>query len=168
MMDALTTYVAYDRRVSRRGCHSMTRIAIGILRSINIPGEEINDGTWFEPGHSSAVWPALETVLPHGDNIYNALIRAAPTYELLPTFTFFSDNLNTDPCGDSIPCLSHRHMVMNGISYPSDYTVARCCDPHRYGYESCRDYLETQYGIYLIEHELEDAVTTFQSLCETE
>jgi hypothetical protein len=166
--DALTTYVANNRRVSRRGCHSMTRIVLGILRSINIPGEEINDGTWFNPGHSSAVWSALETVLPHGDNIYNALIRATPTDEFLPTFTFFADNLNTEPCEDSIPCLSHRHMVLNGITYPSDYTVERCCDPNRYGYESCKDYLETQYGAYLTEEELDSAVITFQSLCETE
>lgn len=166
--DALTTYVANNRRVSRRGCHSMTRIALGLLRSINIPGEEINDGTWFVTGHSSAVWPALETVLPHGDNIYNALIRATPTDEFLPTFTFFADNLGTQPCGNSIPCLSFRHMVLNGIAYPSDYTLARCCDPNRYGYESCKDYLETQYGTYLTEDELDSAVITLQSLCETE
>ncbi len=166
--DALTTYAAYNRRVSRKGCHSMTRITLGILRSINIPGEEINDGTWFEPGHSSAVWPTLETVLPHGDNIYNALIKATPTDEFLPTFTFFNENLDTEPCGDSIPCLSHRHMALNGITYPSDYTLARCCDPNLYGYESCEDYLDKQYGAYLTQEELDSAVTALLELCETE
>ena len=146
----------------------MTRITIGMLRSINIPGEETTNGTWFNTGHSSAVWLALETVLPHGDNIYNALIRATPTDEFLPTFTFFDDNLDTEPCGDSIPCLSHRHMVLNGITHPSDYTLARCCDPVRYGYESCRDYMETNYGAYITEDELNDAVTFLESLCVSE
>ena len=146
----------------------MTRITLGVLRSINIPGEETNNGTWFDAGHSSAVWSILETVLPHGDNIYNALIRATPTDEFLPTYLFFDDNLNTEPCGDSIPCLSHRHMVLNGITYPSDYTLARCCDPNRYGYETCEDYLNEQYGAYLTEDELDDAVIVLQSLCGAE
>jgi len=165
LKEALTTYAPYDRRVSRRGCHSMTRITIGLLRSVNIPGEETTGGVWFETGHSSAVWPTVETVLPHGDNIYNALIRATPTDEFLPTFTFYQVNLNTEPCGASIVCLSHRHMSLNAVAHPSDWTLARCCDPTGYGYESCADYIYDRHSDYLTITEMDDAVATLEGLC---
>ena len=32
--------------------------------------------------------------------------------------------------------------------------------------QSCRDYMETNYGAYLTEEELNNAVTTLESLCE--
>jgi len=167
LKEALTTYAAYDRRVSRRGCHSMTRITIGLLRSINIPGEETTSGAWFETGHSSAVWRTVETVLPHGDNIYNALIRSTPTDEFLPTFTFYEVNLNTEPCGANMVCLSHRHMSLNAMAYPSDWTLARCCDPTRYGYESCEDYIYDRHSEYLTAKEMDDAVAVLEDLCGT-
>ena len=163
--EALTTYAANDRRVSRRGCHSMTRIAIALLRSVNIPGEETTSGKWFEPGHSSAVWPTLEYVLPHGDNIYNALLRAAPVDEFLPTLTFYQINLGTEPCETSLVCLSHRHMSLNAIRYPSDWTLDRCCDPTRYGYQNCRDYIYDRHSSYLTTEEMDAAVTELESLC---
>ena len=137
-----------------------------MLRSINIPAEEVRNGTWFDPGHSSALWPTLETVLAHGDHIYNALLLATPTEKFLPTLTFYDDHLGSEPCGESNPCLSHRHTALNSIAYPADYTQVRCCDPAQYGYDSCRDYLETNIGAYLTEEELHNAATAIESLCE--
>jgi len=165
--EALTTYAAYDRRVSRRGCHSMSRIAIALLRSVNIPGEETTSGKWFETGHSSAVWPTLEYVLPHGDNIYNALLRATPVDEFLPTLTFYQANLGTEPCEASLVCLSHRHMSLNAIRYPSAWTLDRCCDPTRYGYDDCRDYIYDTHSSYLAAEEMDAAATELESLCGT-
>lgn len=165
--EALTTYAANNRRVSRVGCHSMTRIAIAMLRSVNISGEETTGGKWFEAGHSSAVWPTLEYVLPHGDNIYNGLLRATPVGEFLPTLTFYQINLGTEPCGASLVCLSHRHMSLNAIRYPSVWTLERCCDPTRYGYENCRDYIYDTHSSYLTAEEMDAAVTELESLCGT-
>jgi len=165
--EALTTYAANDRRVSRAGCHSMTRIAIALLRCVNIPGEETTVGQWFETGHSSAVWPTLEYVLPHGDNIYNGLLRATPVDEFLPTLTFYQINLGTEPCGTSLVCLSHRHMSLNAIRYPSHWTLDRCCDPTRYGYENCRDYIYDAHSGYLTEQEMDAAVIELENLCGT-
>lgn len=165
LAEVLTTYVANNMRVSRVGCHSMTRIAIALLRSVNIPGEQTNRGVWFDNGHSSAVWPTLETVLPHGDNIYNGLIRATPVEEFLPTFTFYDVNLNTLPCGASFVCLSHRHMSLNAVKYPSVWTLSRCCDPARYGYTDCRDYIYDAHSAYLTIEEMDAAVPEIEALC---
>ena len=163
--EALSTYASNNMRVSRVGCHSSTRIIIAMLRSVNVPGEETNSGTWYENGHSSAVWPTLETVLPHGDHIYNALIRATPSDELLPTFSFYDVNLNTAPCGASTVCLSHRHASLNAVKYPADWTLSRSCDPARYGYESCEDYIYDQHSRYLTTEEMDAAVTTLEAIC---
>jgi len=165
--EALTTYAANDRRVSRAGCHSMTRIAIALLRSVNIPGEETTSGKWFEAGHSSAVWPTLEYVLPHGDNIYNAFLRATPVDEFLPTLTFYQANLGTKPCEASLVCLSHRHMSLNAIRYPPAWTLDRCCDPTRYGYDDCRDYIYDTHSSYLAAEEMDAAASEIESLCGT-
>jgi len=165
--EALTTYAANDRRVSRRGCHSMSRIAIALLRSVNIPGETTNDGKWFEWGHASAVWPTLEYVLPHGDNIYNALLRVIPVDEFLPSLTFYQANLGTEPCGASLVCLSHRHASLNAIKYPAVWTLNRCCDPARYGYDNCRDYIYDAHSSYLTGEEMDAAVPELESLCGT-
>ncbi len=165
LKEALSTYAANDRRVSRRGCHSMTRIAIGLLRSINIPGEETTAGVWYEMGHSSGVWPTLERVLPHGDHIYNALVRATPVVEFLPTFTFYDNNVGVEPCGESTVCLSHRHMSLNAVAYPSDWTLRRSCDPAGYGYESCQEYIYDSHSAYLSLEEMDAAVIVLEGVC---
>ena len=166
--EALTTYVVeYDveRRVSRAGCHSMTRIIVGMLRSVNIPGVHTTDGTWFPIGHASATWPALERVLPHGDDIYNATLRDAPSDELLPAFAYYEENQAAEPCAGDLPCLSLRHRALLGIAYPSSYTLARCCDPAAYGYTSCEDFVTQSFGSYLTPDEIADAVATLESMC---
>jgi hypothetical protein len=96
-----TAYTLYDAltipssrgRISRKGCHSMSRILLGMLRSVNIPGYETSGGQWYSGGHSSAVLPPVGYVVPHGDDIYSASLRAAPTDEFLPTFDFYTDLL---------------------------------------------------------------------------
>jgi probable HAF family extracellular repeat protein/predicted outer membrane repeat protein len=165
--EALTTYAAYEMRVSRSGCHTMTRIAIAMLRSVNIPGEETTNGKWFETGHSSALWPTLEYVLPHGDNIYNGLLRATPVDEFLPTLTFYQTNMSTAPCQASLVCLSHRHMSLNAVKYPSTWTIARSCDPTRYGYDTCKDYIYDEHSSYLTTPEMDAAATELEILCQT-
>ena len=163
--EALTTY-AGEYRVSRAGCHSMSRITIGLLRSLNIPGEETREGEWFGTGHSSAVWPALERVMPHGDDIYNASLWATPVEEFLPTFGFYDDSSNIAVCGTDQFCLSLRHRSLLAVAYPSSYTVERCCNPTYYGYASCSDYLNASHGDSLTSEEISNAVIQIQSLCD--
>ena len=163
--EALTTYSG-ESRVSRRGCHSMTRITLGLLRSLNIPGEETHGGEWFGVGHSSAVWPALEGVMPHGDDIYNALLWAAPVEEFLPPFEFYADTGNIAVCGMDMFCLSLRHRSLLAIKYPSSYTVARCCFPNSYGYASCSEYLNDSHGDSLTAEEITNAIVQIQRLCD--
>ena len=137
-----------------------------MLRSVNIPGEQNNSGKWFETGHSSAHWPTLEYVLPHGDNIYNGLLRATPVDEFLPNLGFYQTNLSTAPCQASLVCLSHRHMSLNAIKYPSTWTLDHSCNPTRYGYENCKDYIYNEHSSYLTTEEMDSAATEIESLCQ--
>jgi hypothetical protein len=139
---------------------------LGLLRSLNIPGEETHGGEWFGTGHSSAVWPALERVMPHGDDIYNASLRATPVEEFLPTFGFYDDSNNIAVCGTDQFCLSLRHRSLLAIKYPSNYTVEHCCNPTYYGYASCSDYLTDSHGDSLTSEEITNAAIQIQSLCD--
>jgi predicted outer membrane repeat protein len=165
LLAALTTFDAKNMRVSRAGCHSSTRIALGILRCINIPGEQVNDGSWYEVVHSSAVWSVVETVMPHGDNIYDALLSETPTSEFLPTFSFYEENQDNAPCYGDHVCLSHRHVALNAIAYPSPWLLARCCDPAQYNYASSREPLDLYLGPYLTAEELYQATALYLGMC---
>ncbi|MCP4603573.1 MAG: hypothetical protein GY847_24155, partial [Proteobacteria bacterium] len=173
LWDALTEWVPGGgsdlHRISRQGCHSMTRITIGLLRSINIPGEYITDGSWFSFAHSSAVWPALGMVMPHGDDVYNAALRQTPDEELAATMAFYEapDNLAVcDGADDVAYCLGERHHALIATTYPADWTTGICCDPATHGYATCEEYLSETYSAVLTSSELTDAVTEVLSYCE--
>ncbi|MHC4656787.1 MAG: right-handed parallel beta-helix repeat-containing protein [Planctomycetota bacterium] len=167
LYDALTNYSVRPIgpiRVARNGCYSMSRITLGVLRSVNIPGEEVHSGEWYDGGHSSAKWTAIEGVMPHGDDIYIGSLTEVPSDEFLVPFTFY--DVNVEPCGDNKPCISHRHRSLKAVAYPSYSTLVRCCDPNSYGYESCKDYLVDQHGAYLTQEEIDAAVVALEALCE--
>jgi hypothetical protein len=166
--EALTIYS--DRgygiyRISRNGCHSMARIAVGLLRSINIPGEIATGGEWFDAGHSSAVWPALQRVMPHGDDIYSAGLLEVPVDEFLPMFGIYDHPSYTLICGADRPCISHRHRALLSIAYPAEWVRDRCCQPAQYGHTSCSEYLSSDYGAYLTEEEIAEAAGRIEGLC---
>jgi hypothetical protein len=152
-------------RIARHGCHSMSRIIIGLLRSLNIPGQIVWNGTWFETSHSSAVWPALQHVMPHGDDIYEGSMRAVPNEEFLIPFSFYENAQNTAVCGTNKPCLSHRHHALMAMRYPAEWVEERCCNPAGFGYTSCAAYLGEDYGAYLTADELAAAVSSISGLC---
>ncbi|OGP66368.1 MAG: hypothetical protein A2W27_01160 [Deltaproteobacteria bacterium RBG_16_44_11] len=152
-------------RISRVGCQSMARITIGLLRSLNIPGEITSHAEWYEVNHSSAVWPALQRVMPHGDDIYGADLRMTPTEEFLVPFSFYESSANTAVCGTNKDCLSHRHRALLAARYPAQWVRDRCCNPAPYGDTSCAAYLRESYSAYLTADEMTAAITTFTSLC---
>ncbi len=167
LRDALTVYS--DRgfllaRIARIGCHSMARITVGVLRSLNIPGTVVTSG-WFLPGHATGVWPAIERVMPHGDDIYRGDLRAIPSAELLPGFSFYDDPGHQLVCGSDRPCLSLRHRALGAIAHPADWVRSRCCDPARYGYASCEDYLVADYGAWLTAEEIAAAAVKLEAAC---
>lgn len=167
LMDALETWedIGVPARISRAGCHSMSRIALGLLRSANIPGVERHSGQWYPNGHSTPEWPAVALVLPHGDDLYGATLRATPGTELATPFAFHSDAANTAVCGSDTSCLSRRHRALLATEYPAQWTERRCCDPTTYGYGSCSDYLTNDYGTLLTTAEIEAASTSITAVC---
>lgn len=151
-------------RIARVGCHSMARVTVGVLRSLNIPGAVVTSG-WFLPGHASGVWPALERVLPHGDDIYRGDLRAIPSAELMPEFSFYDDPAQELVCGSDRPCLSLRHRALGAIAYPAQWVRSRCCDPARYGYASCAEHLAADYGAWLTPAEIAAATARLEADC---
>ena len=159
LIDALTTWV--DRgyaevRVSRLGCWSMTRIMIGMLRSINIPGNVTS--SYYVIGHSDAEWPSLDIVMPHGDDLYDAWLIATPTAEMFPSYSWYEDPANTAVCGDDKVCLSFRHHALSFMAYPSSWLPEAYCRPQYYGKQSCEEYISSDFAAYLTAEELQTAV----------
>ncbi len=161
--DALKTFV--KPRISRKGCHSMTRIVVALLRSVNVPGREVNGGQWYLNLHSSAQWPVVGRVLAHGDDVYSAALRAAPSAELLTPTAFYSDPANTAVCGADKGCLVGRHTALVASKHPAKYYVTRCCDPAKWNVVSCEKLMSQSFGAYLTAAELSAAVTSTKALC---
>ena len=152
-------------RVSRAGCHSMTRILLGVLRAANIPGYERHDAEWYLPGHSTAEWPVLGYVLSHGDNVYSASYRAAPAIELVADYGWYSQDPADPVCGSDPGCLGFRHAALAMTTWPSNYFVQRCCNPAVYELDSCEAFLRGDYGAYLTEDELLAGIAAGEALC---
>jgi len=171
-----TAYTLYDAltsrpsgaKVSRRGCNSMSRILVGMLRSVNIPAYEASGAESYYFGHSSAFLLPVDSVVPHGDDIYNVGLGATPTDQFLPTFDFYADIEHTAVCGSDVSCLSARHRALLSVTYPARYTSDRCCNPVDYGYESCEQYLTDGYAGSLTAGEIAAAAASIESLCNTE
>ena len=152
-------------RVSRRGCHTMSRIVIALLRAMNIPGVEHHDGGYFADLHSTPTWPSEGVVVPHADNVYLATSLATPTSELLASEAFYTAAENVAVCGSNRGCLGSRQSSLNAVRYPARYTTRRCCDPATYGYESCAAYLGANYATTLTTEELVAATNAIESNC---
>lgn len=152
-------------RVSRRGCHSMSRILLALLRAMNIPGNEVHAGRWYGAGHSTPYWPAMRLVIPHGDDLYQATLRVTPTAALLTPESFYTDSANTAVCGSDRGCLGRRHASLNAVAYPARYTTRRCCDPTTYGYASCSAYLTANYSTTLSSAEITAAAASIKASC---
>jgi hypothetical protein len=167
LREALTSYREGRPgiRVAREGCHSMSRIVLGLLRAMNVPGVEVHDGTWFHNGHSSATWPAFALVMPHGDDLYNSILYAAPTSALLVEESFYTDPSNVAVCGTDAGYLGDRHRFLAAIRYPPKYLTERCCNPANYDYASCAAYLTENFGSYLTAAEVTGAEAVFQAGC---
>ena len=152
-------------RVSRRGCHSMSRVLLALLRAMNISGNEVHAGLWYGTGHSTPHWPALSLVIPHGDDLYQATLRATPAAALLTPESFYTAPANKAVCGTDRFCLGRRHADLNAIAYPAQYTTRRCCNPATYGYTTCSNYLTKNYATTLTSAEIATAATSLKASC---
>jgi hypothetical protein len=165
---ALTLYnsrLYRPMRTTRGGCHSATRILLALLRSVNIPGYETRVGEYYASGHSEAVFPCVGLVLPHGDDLYSRDRTALPVEELLPTFQFFQDNLNTPPCAGSQYRVAMRYEALRGTVYPTPTMLDGVRNPAAYGYASAVAFLTGFAGWDqgLTAAELQQAATTLQT-----
>lgn len=151
---ALTDYNNVGARIARQGCHSMSGIIVGLLRSVNIAAEITNSG-WFVNGHAEVLVTAVDKVIPHADDIYAAILKSVPTAEFMPSLGYYSENLNNIPCSGNTICLSGRYHAFNAIKYPSDYLMSaiRCGRD----YNNCLSALNDLFSDFLTQEELQQA-----------
>ena len=107
-------------RVARIGCHSSSRIFLGLLRCMNIPGYQTTQGEYFITGHSTAVVPCIGRTLAHGDDIYSGGNRAVPASELLVPFHFYADTATTPPAFGDRGDLAVRYHALLTTQYPTN------------------------------------------------
>lgn len=151
-------------RISRFGCHSASRILLGLLRSVNIPGLEVHNGQWYGTGHSTAAWPVFDTAMAHGDHLYSALLRGAPTEALLADPAFYTAPEHIAVCGTDSRCLGLRQEVLVGLEYPSSYTLGRCCGAETK--DACQEGLASDYGPFLTGDEVAAGAESLWAMCD--
>jgi hypothetical protein len=145
-------------RVSRRGCWSMSPYVLSLAAALNIPGE-LAHGYFAGQHHVSALFEAVDGVLAHGDDVYNAALSNTPAALLLDSHARWDDEvLRYKPLEGPLSPAGYNSRVNNyqlARLFPSSWTMSRYC-----GYESGtapgREFLESFFGSYATPAELDD------------
>jgi len=164
LWDALTTYIVRrddEVRVARNGSSSMAYIFAGMLRSINIPANVVY-GKWNCTGDAEVEIPSAQMIIPNGDDFFTTWLKATPTEEMFPSYSFYEEEDNIEACKDhEFPqgCIGKRYPILKFIEYPSDWLFDSVCKK-----DSCEDYLTQLFAPYLTAEEL-DWAHALCSLC---
>ena len=118
---------AFQEKISRRGCQSMSELITDLSRNLNIPG--YRDHSWYGYGHASALFPNIG-ILIHGDDVYNGYLTATPSSELLASWTYFKtkiEPIGKPPIVGQVNYWSVRYKTLNNINYVSGPLIDNCC-----------------------------------------
>ena len=123
----VTIDTAFQEKISRGGCHSMSELITDLSINLNIPG--YRDYGWYGYGHVSALFPNIG-ILIHGDDVYNSHLTATPSDELLASWTYFKTKI--EPMGEppSVGRLNYwsmRYNALNMLNYVSSSLKDACC-----------------------------------------
>lgn len=121
LKESLTSYDINNKRVSKIGCHSMSDIVKGLLKSLNIPA--YREVGWVNGlGHSSLFIPAAALILHHGDDVYYT-DSGYPAEGGFMFYNWFESELQ--PCGqrntDCAPPKRLRYSIIRQYLYNEDY-----------------------------------------------
>jgi hypothetical protein len=146
----------WERGVSLHGCHSAVKLLVGLASSLNIAGY-YDTGWYVGTGHGTAIWPDAGFVLLHGDNIYDAYLRATPTDHLLCPYNHF--HYAIEPHGKYSEGASYwtmRRIIWLQALFPSSLLINDYChfDPERWS--SGREFLGDHFGGFLPPSAVED------------
>jgi len=145
-------------KVSRRGCWTTSPYVVSLAAALNIPGE-LTHGYFAGQAHQTALFEAIDGVLAHGDDVYNASLRNTPIDQLLDSYQRWVDEvLRYDPLEGPLSPAGHNsriHHYEMARLFPAHWTMSRYC-----GYVSSVDpgraFLESFFGDYVTAEELDD------------
>jgi hypothetical protein len=145
-------------KVSRRGCWSTSPYVVSLAAALNIPGE-LTHGYFAGQAHQTALFEAVDGVLAHGDDVYNAALRNTPISQLLDSYQRWVDEvLRYDPLEGPLSPAGHNsrihHYAMARL-FPSQWTMSRYCGQVS-SVDPGRTFLESFFGDYATAEELDD------------
>ncbi len=120
---------AFQEKISRVGCWSMSKLITALSRNLNIPGYV--DSGWFGGGHASVLFPEI-SILIHGDDVYNSYLKETSSNELLASWSYFKTKI--EPIGKAgygeLNYWAMRYNALNMVNYVSDSLKFECCFFH--------------------------------------
>ena len=158
-------------RVSNMGCQSMAPYVMGLAAALNIPGSTVR-GYYAGADHRSALFPAVDLVLDHGDAPYDALMDATPAEFIWDSYQRWSNEVFIykpyQGPGSSAAYFAAKYHFMVGRLYPSAWVMDRYCGSDGSYPVTGRAYLEQTFLGYATASELdslENEIRTRTSGC---
>ncbi len=114
-------------KVSRHGCWSMVPYALQLAAALNVPVDGVSD--YFDGlGHATALFPATDQVLAHGDDVYNGLLLTTPTPLVLDSYARWQTEVLAYPPGSATAAYnSQTNDKQEARLHPSAYLMEQYC-----------------------------------------
>jgi hypothetical protein len=117
-------------KVSNSGCQSMAQYVMSLAAALNIPGSTVR-GYYGGSDHRSALFPAVDLVLDHGDAPYDALMDATPAGLIWDSYQRWVNEVfiyppNQGPSSSAAYASAKYHFTL-GRLYPSVWVMDRYC-----------------------------------------
>jgi hypothetical protein len=145
-------------KVSNAGCQSMAPYVMSLAAVLNIPGSTVR-GYYAGGGHRSALFPAVDMVLDHGDAPYDALMDATPAGVIWDSYQRWVNEVFIYPPyqGPASPAAyaSARYHFTVGRLYPSAWVMDRYCGADGTYPVTGRAYLDQTFAGYATVAELD-------------
>jgi hypothetical protein len=145
-------------RISNSGCQSMAQYVMSLAAALNIPGNTVR-GYYGGVDHRSALFPAVDLVLDHGDAPYDALMDATPAGLIWDSYQRWVNEVliyqpNQGP-GSSAAYFSAKYHFTVGTLYPSAWVMDRYCATDGSYPVTGRAYLDQTFMAYATVAELD-------------
>jgi len=132
---------------------------MGLAAALNIPGSTLR-GYYAGGDHRSALFPAADLVVGHGDSPYDALMDATPARSIYDSYQrWLNEVLVYKPYqGPASPAayFSAKYHYTVGQLYPSAWVMERYCGTFGSYPVTGRAYLEQTFMGYASATELDD------------
>ena len=144
----------------------MVPYAMQLAAALNVPVDGVSD--YFDGlGHATALFPATDQVLAHGDDVYNGLLLNTPTRPVLDSYARWQAEVLAYPPGSATAAYnSQTNDKQEARLHPSAYLMEEYCSPGTGG----RAFLDSVFTTYATAQQLdalEAQIVTLTNACAT-